>query len=141
MDTIRDITTNAGQFETGGLFLGEKSIIDGVYTITIKRATGPGQKAEFSEHHFIPDKNYYKEQMRNELYLNGITYIGEWHKHPGQFDSPSMVDLQTMKDITSEETTKDLVTAISIIEDVPGVGKVAKVKFYYFKREWITLFQ
>ena len=44
MDTIRDITTNAGQFETGGLFLGEKSIIDGVYTITIKRATGPGQK-------------------------------------------------------------------------------------------------
>ena len=53
---------------------------------------------------------------------------------PGQFDSPSMVDLQTMKDITSEETTKDLVTAISIIEDVPGVGKVAKVKFYYFKR-------
>ena len=35
------------------------------------------------------------------LYLNGITYVGEWHKHPGQFDSPSMVDLQTMEDITS----------------------------------------
>ena len=115
LDIVRDTTINAGQFETGGLFLGEKAIIDGVYTIFIKKATGPGQRAEFSEHHFIPDRDHYQEQMRASLYLNGLVYIGEWHKHPGQFDRPSMVDLQTMKEITNEDTTKDIVTAISTV--------------------------
>lgn len=110
---IRQTAIASGRFETGGLLLGEKKIINSEYAFIIRKATGPGSNAEFSSHHFKPDVDYYKEELRKELHLNGLIYLGEWHKHPGSFDEPSCTDLETMKDITSDDQTKDLVAIIA----------------------------
>ena len=110
---IRQTAMSSGSFETGGLLLGEKKIIDGQYSFIIRKTTGPGVNAEFSTHHFIPDVDFYKQELKSELYLNGLIYLGEWHKHPGSFDQPSCTDLETMKDITEDDQTKDLVAIIA----------------------------
>ena len=79
--------------------------------------------------------------MRNDLYLNGLIYIGEWHKHPGLFDQPSAIDLQMMKGITSDDLTKDVITAISVVQKVPGAGKMVKIKFFYYKKGMASFIQ
>ena len=133
--TIRDITVDAGPFETGGLLIGEKKYVGNEYIITIKKATGPGEKAEFSTHHFIPDTYHYRKEMRNELYLNGLVYVGDWHKHPGSFDQPSYTDLNTMIEITSDDQTKDTISAITTVAgENDGVGKNFHINFYSLLR-------
>jgi integrative and conjugative element protein (TIGR02256 family) len=133
--TIRDITVDAGPFETGGLLLGEKKYVGNEYIITIKKATGPGEKAQFSTHHYNPDIDHYREELLNELYLNGLVYIGEWHKHPGSFNEPSYTDLNTMIEITNDDQTKDIISAITTVVDVnDDVSKDFNINFYYYRR-------
>jgi len=133
--TIRDITVDAGPFETGGLLIGEKKYVGNEYIITIKKATGPGEKAQFSTHHYNPDIDHYREELLNELYLNGLVYIGEWHKHPGSSNEPSYTDLNTMIEITSDDQTKDIISAITTVVDVnDDVSKEFNVNFYYYRR-------
>jgi len=134
---IRKITLKSGKNETGGLLLGEKKLCGDSYLILIKKATGPGANAEFSPSHFSPDIDYYKSKMRFQLYRNGLVYVGEWHKHPGSFDQPSFTDLNTMKEITSNENTKDVVTIITTVsssnfEKTPEA--FVKTDFFYYQR-------
>ena len=137
LQKIRDITVNAGQFETGGLLLGDKKGDRDEYIISIKKATGPGEKAEFSNHHFKPDMDSYKNELKAELHLNGLVYLGEWHKHPGAFDTPSCTDLETMQDITEEDDTKDLVAIIATTPEQnnsKNSNQMVKTDFFYYRR-------
>ena len=134
---IRQTAMASGRFETGGLLLGEKKIIDGQYSFIIRKTTGPGVNAEFSTHHFIPDVDFYKQELKSELYLNGLIYLGEWHKHPGSFDQPSCTDLKTMKDITEDDQTKDLVAIIATTptetkED--NQNELVNIDCFYYQR-------
>ena len=133
---IRKNTLLSGQFETGGLLLGEKKMIGNHYTIIIKKATKSGANAEYSTHHFNTDTEHDQKERRRELFLNGLKYIGEWHKHPGDFDQPSGKDLQTMKEITADGHTKDFISVITTTvphaNDEPYSN--VSIKFYYYQR-------
>jgi len=137
INMIKDETLKYGSFETGGLLIGEKSMLNNEYNIVIKKATGPGTKSEHSPHNFLPDVEHYQKEMRTELYRNGIIYVGEWHKHPGAFDQPSMTDLDTMKEITSDDNTKDVIAVIATKPSLNGHGEnpnMVKANFYYYQR-------
>ena len=137
IDTIKKETLKYGSFETGGLLIGEKALLNDEYVITVKKATGPGNNSQHSTHQFIPDIAHFKKEMRTELYRNGIIYLGEWHKHPGSFDEPSMTDLNTMKEITRDDNTKDIIAVIATKPDsIGGVNgqNMVKVNFYYYQR-------
>ena len=135
INTIKEETLKYGSFETGGLLIGEKSLMNDEYSIIVKKATGPGNNSQHSTHNFIPDVEHYQSEMRTELYRNGIVYIGEWHKHPGSFDEPSGTDLNTMKQITSDDNTKDVLIVISTRPEANGnEPDIVKTNFYYYQR-------
>jgi integrative and conjugative element protein (TIGR02256 family) len=134
---IRHTAILSGKFETGGLLLGEKKIIKDKYSFIIKKATGPGSNAEFSTHHFIPDVEFYKKELKKELHLNGLIYLGEWHKHPGSYDEPSCTDLETMKEITTDDQTKDLVAIIATTPNQTNKSdqsEMVNIDCYYYQR-------
>ena len=137
LEAIRTEALNYGQFETGGLLMGEKMKIKGDYSILIKKATGPGANSEHGTHYFKPNNDHYKNELRKELYRNSLIYIGEWHKHPGMFDQPSCTDLETMKAITQDDNTKDVVAVIATTphpEEKNLTGEVVQTNFYYYQR-------
>ena len=127
---IRKFTLRSGTNETGGLLLGKKIKTNNKYVISIQKATGPGLNADVGTYHFSPDIKHYKNEMRSELYMNGLIYIGEWHKHPGSFDRPSSTDLKTMRKITSDRTNKDMIVVIATIGD-QSTNNVKTDYFYY----------
>ena len=137
VNMIKEETLKYGSFETGGLLIGEKSMMNNEYSIVVRKATGPGNKSQHSTHNFIPDVEHYQSEMRTELYRNGIIYVGEWHKHPGAFDQPSGTDLDTMKQITSDDNTKDVLAVIATKPGYNGSANDAnkvKTNFYYYQR-------
>ena len=137
VNMIKEETLKYGSFETGGLLIGEKSMMNNEYSIIVRKATGPGNKSQHSTHNFIPDVEHYQSEMRTELYRNGIIYVGEWHKHPGAFDQPSGTDLDTMKQITSDDNTKDVLAVIATKPEYNGNGNdpnKVKTNFYYYQR-------
>ena len=134
---IRQIALSSGKYETGGLLLGEKKKVAGQYAFIVKKATGPGARAEFSTHHFIPDTDFYKSELKSELHLNGLIYLGEWHKHPGAFDSPSCKDLETMKEIASNDNTKDLMAIIVTMPEMiksSDPNQLINIDCFYYQR-------
>ena len=119
------------------LLLGEKIIVKDDYALLVKKATGPGKKSEHGTHYFKPNLDHYKDVMLKELYRNSLIYVGEWHKHPGMFDQPSCTDLETMKQITEDDNTKDV---LAIIATTPHpneksiAGEIVQTNFYYYQR-------
>ena len=68
------------------------------------------------------------------MHRNGIIYLGEWHKHPGSFDQPSCTDLETMKKITEDENSKDVIAIIATTpnsEQKQILDGIVKIDFYY----------
>jgi integrative and conjugative element protein (TIGR02256 family) len=137
LESIRKETLKFGQFETGGLLLGEKIMVKNDYSIILKKATGPGENSEHGTHYFKPNRDYYKKVLLQELYRNSIIYLGEWHKHPGSFDQPSCTDLETMKEITEDENSKDVLAIIATTPDYDDrkvLNGLVHFGFYYYQR-------
>lgn len=89
--------------ETGGALIGtwDRST-DGFINVCIERATGPGEGAVREPALFAPNMSYYRE--RADYYRDyGWSYLGEWHKHPGQCDELSQTDLNMARELCKEE--------------------------------------
>ena len=135
IDIIRSESSKSGKNETGGLLLGEKKLINNKYVIIVNEATGPGSDSKAGQHYYITDRKYMQSQLRSFLNQKGLVYVGEWHKHPAGMTSPSLQDLYTMKEIVSEDITKDILTIISTEDDttVPDESIVQYNCFYFQK--------
>lgn len=99
---IREVLASPDN-ETGGALIGtwDRSA-DGFINVCIERATGPGDGAVQKPALFEPNMNYYRE--RADHYREyGWIYIGEWHKHSGQFDELSMTDLNMARELCMKE--------------------------------------
>jgi|TARA_B100001971_G_scaffold214107_1_gene249787 integrative and conjugative element protein (TIGR02256 family) len=134
-ETIQNECCLTGQFETGGLLLGERKKVSGRYTLIIRVATGPGDLAVHGYDYFIPDVDHYKKELRFFLYQHGLVYLGEWHKHPGMFNSPSCTDMDTMREIVNGDESEDLIVGIATTFSFNGsddLGKTVNTDFYYF---------
>lgn len=85
--------------ETGGSLFG---LIGEKGTIIITHATKPGPNAYHSSSAFEKDLQY-QQNLLNEMHKQyNVDYVGEWHKHLGIMNYPSVGDLHTAKSILND---------------------------------------
>ena len=90
--------------ETGGALIGAwERGMDGRLIVHVARATGPGPNATQRPGLFSPNLNYYRRRVGYYREINRWDYLGEWHKHPGTYDSLSSVDISTARSLIREE--------------------------------------
>lgn len=90
--------------ETGGALIGAwKRDLEGRISIYVARATGPGPNATRQMALFSPNLDYYRSRIGYYREIHNWDYLGEWHKHPGSFDSLSSVDIATARTLIREE--------------------------------------
>lgn len=85
--------------ETGGVLLGYWTVDDSHVVIT--HATGPGPDARHGRTTFRPDTSF-QERVVAEIYAGSgrrVTYLGDWHTHPGGSVELSAVDKRTLHGI------------------------------------------
>ena len=90
--------------ETGGALIGSwERGKDGRISIHVERATGPGANAVHQPAMFSPNLDYYRYRIGYYRQAGTWDYLGEWHKHPGSFDSLSMTDIDTARGLIRDE--------------------------------------
>ena len=90
--------------ETGGALIGSwQRDPDGYITVNVERATGPGSDAVRNHALFSPHMDYYRARIAYFRETHNWDYLGEWHKHPGNFDSLSNTDIDTAHELIDGE--------------------------------------
>ncbi|MDR1508693.1 MAG: ThiF family adenylyltransferase [Synergistaceae bacterium] len=90
--------------ETGGALIGNwERETDGTLIIHVERASGPGADATRQPALFSPALGYYRARVNYYRETRGWEYVGEWHKHPGNFGSLSATDIDTAKSLIHDE--------------------------------------
>lgn len=95
---MQQLTTATPGIETGGVLMGSVAA-DG--TVHICRASEPGPKAVRTATRFERDVEYC-QRFVDELTAAGLQYVGEWHSHPGEDNSPSTTDLTSLAKIAQQ---------------------------------------
>lgn len=71
-------------------------------------AIGPGPRAKKEGLRFTPDYAYQQKEIER-VYLQSsgrITYLGDWHSHPGLPPYPSALDLRTARKIANTPSSR-----------------------------------
>lgn len=81
--------------ETGGILLGYWC--DERIDVVITAAIGPGPKAVHRSRSFVPDHRFHESEVARVYLESGrrISYLGDWHSHPGGPLKLSAIDLMT----------------------------------------------
>ena len=84
--------------ETGGVLLG---VADGA-NVWIDAVIGPGPAAIHRKASFTPDANYQQQQIATIYEASGrrVSYLGDWHTHPGSTPNLSWRDRRTLRAIS-----------------------------------------
>jgi integrative and conjugative element protein (TIGR02256 family) len=84
--------------ETGGVLLG---VSDGV-NVWIDAVIGPGPAATHRKRSFSPDASYQQQQIAAIYQESGrcVSYLGDWHTHPGSAPYLSWRDRRTLREIS-----------------------------------------
>jgi integrative and conjugative element protein (TIGR02256 family) len=89
--------------ETGGPLFGYLDPGSGDSVVVL--AYGPGPRARHRPWSIAPDREATQAAVK-EVHASSegaLSYIGEWHTHPGGTDRPSRQDLNSIATIASEE--------------------------------------
>lgn len=86
--------------ETGGILLGYRNGRD----IVIRAYVDAGPKAQRWPHGMRPDADYQAAAVATAFTESQgtMTYLGDWHTHPGSAPSPSKRDRKTLRNIAVE---------------------------------------
>jgi integrative and conjugative element protein (TIGR02256 family) len=86
--------------ESGGVLLGYR-YPSGREPTRVVRQIGPGPKAMHRRHRFEPDGKWQDEEIARAYEASGrtLTYLGDWHSHPGGGGRPSGLDRSTARTI------------------------------------------
>lgn len=104
LDRIVSEALSCEKGETGGALIGSWArTAEGALSIVVERATGPGSGAQCEEYQFSPSMDYYSQRLGYYREAHNWDYMGEWHRHPGNYDELSARDLQTAKELLNEE--------------------------------------
>lgn len=130
--TYRGMVTDAlahPSSETGGTILGVRQGVDLVGVLNVPA----GPAARRTSVRYSPDTDWQQavvdvvtQQLRH------LTYVSDWHTHPGSFDRPSAHDLRTARTIVTDKTWN----APSAVFPI-GVRENGSVRFraYLMRRE------
>lgn len=104
LQVIASESLKSPERETGGALIGSwQRDPDGYITVNVERATGPGSEAVRNHALFSPHMDYYRSRIAYYRQTHNWDYLGEWHKHPGNFDSLSSTDIQTAHTLIDDE--------------------------------------
>lgn len=91
--------------ETGGLLLGYR--VSAIETV-VTQLVGPGLTASHRKDGFAPDSDYQEAEL-GRIYgeTDGkVTYLGDWHTHPGSSPYPSLKDQRTIARIARAQEAR-----------------------------------
>lgn len=82
--------------ETGGILIGRYG--SNQMRAIIEQATGPGIGSLRSRFSFVRGTRTLQRKLDSAA-VEGLYYLGEWHCHPGAYNSPSKTDIDSMRHI------------------------------------------
>ena len=82
--------------EAGGQLFGQ--IGDEGWRVVV--ATGPRRSDLRSRFGFVADRRAEQREI-DQLFANGLHYVGDWHTHPQEMPRPSSTDLTSMQKMVS----------------------------------------
>ena len=110
--------------ETGGVLLGWRTA--GRTHVAV--ATGPGPRAQHRRRSFTPDADWQEHIIATayEASERRVTYLGDWHTHPGGSPTLSDMDMRTLEVIAChpEARCPDALMLVLAIEIEVGVARL-----------------
>lgn len=103
--------------ETGGMLLGYWQQDD----VVVTTASGPGPAAQRGRSWFCPDQEWQTDFLAGAYSASGrtITYLGDWHTHPGGGAEPSRRDRKTMRAVRREPAARQSRPLMAIVGPDP----------------------
>jgi len=100
LNLIIDEANNKAPLETGGILAGYCSADD--RDVVITKMVGPGSRALHRQWTFRPDYSYHRSQIEKIFDESNrtISYLGDWHTHPGNPAYLSWLDKRALRNIT-----------------------------------------
>jgi len=101
LESLRDEADRRFPRETGGVLLGYRAADTGELVVT--GAIGPGPRAIHDEGRFRPDQRYHVAEIARHYVKSGrtLSYLGDWHTHPGGDGRLSTRDLTCLRTIAN----------------------------------------
>ncbi len=86
----------------------------------IEVATGPKRGDKRGRFHFWPDRRAEQDEI-NELYREGLEFLGDWHTHPEDLPKPSNSDITSIENVVraSEHSLPGILLCIMGRRDPP----------------------
>lgn len=105
--------------ETGGILMGYWVIP--LREVVITDVIGPGPNAQHDIKHFIPDADYHDAEIAERYNNSGriITYLGDWHTHPGGGSYLSHRDRTTLRAIAKYSAARAPAPLMAILAGGP----------------------
>lgn len=130
--TINEAATR-WPLETGGMLLGWRASTDEVVVTTV---IGPGANAEHNLTSFRPDAAWQQEQIE-KVYSRTerrVTYLGDWHSHPGGSLTLSPRDVKTLRRIARHPEAR---AAAPVMVVLAGGSADWHVGPYQLRSAWV----
>lgn len=121
--------------ETGGALLGYCDR-DDPHLLQIVRQVGPGPRAVHACDRFEPDGEWQYAQIAEAYGQSGrvVTYLGDWHSHPGGSARPSRIDHRTARRVAR---TRQARTRHPLMLILWGPPKSRVVAAYQWRWYWL----
>lgn len=103
--------------ETGGILLGQIRAVDGAPILTKCSLAPPDSMSG----RFVFRRGIIGiESLLQEEFEKGLSYIGEWHSHPGGGQEPSSTDIFTMTKVRTKHDFPLRTPVLLIVSGSPG---------------------
>jgi integrative and conjugative element protein (TIGR02256 family) len=92
--------------ESGGVLLGWRGERD--EEIAVVGVLGPGPRALHRRSRFSPDTGWQRREIARVYEASGrtVSYLGDWHSHPGGGETPSRRDQRTARRIARARSAR-----------------------------------
>ena len=104
--------------ETGGVLLGWRDS----HNVVVEHVIGPGPGARHERMSFQPDASWQQARIAQLYEQSGrrLSYLGDWHTHPGGSPVPSRRDDRTLQHIASSSEARCPDPVMVIMGDAGG---------------------
>lgn len=121
-------------YETGGIILGRETD----HACTVSEVIGPGPSAEHRRASFDPDHGWQVAEVARlwRDQKGKITYLGDWHSHPGGAPRPSPLDREVLRLIADTDDAR--CTAPVMLIAAVGARGIVESRAYQWRQGRIS---
>lgn len=114
-DVLQQESLRTAPHETGGVLMGYWT--HQFQEVVICKTIGPGPKAKHGLTFFQPDHDWQEREIARIYHDSGryVTYLGDWHSHPGGPNTLSLKDRLTLCRIAYHQQARAAMPLMGII--------------------------